>query len=88
MSKVKDKRYQTIRLYIQAGAISSFGEIFDILPKSVLSRDLRLNYIRLVKKIQDPNLFTLREMRRMAELIEVDDEVIFNLIHALFKPKK
>ncbi|WEK34159.1 MAG: hypothetical protein P0Y53_16850 [Candidatus Pseudobacter hemicellulosilyticus] len=88
MSKVKDKRYQTVKMYIDAGAIKSFQDIFDILPKSILSRDLRLNYSRLVKRVHNPNLFTLREIRQMAELIEVDGLVVYRLIDSFFKRKK
>jgi hypothetical protein len=77
---VKDKRYNTVKKLILANALSSFTEIFDTLPKTVLGRDLGLHHQTLTKLLADPKRFTFEHAFDIAGLLEVDPMAIVNLI--------
>lgn len=77
----KDKRYKTINHLITGGHIKTLIEIFDTLPKSVLAKDLGISLDRFTKMINDVERFSVRNLVRIANLIEVDELKIFTLIH-------
>ena len=66
----------------------SFGEIFDIVPKSVVARDLGINNMRFSKLINQPALFSLKDTFRFAALLEVDDMVLISLIYSQIQANK
>lgn len=82
MTKVKDKRYKTVRLLITSGHIHSFDQIFEHIPVSTVNKDFGTNYQRFSKMIATPELFRLRELYVIAKLFEVDEKVIVELAHA------
>ena len=77
---VKDKRYHALKLYIESGAIKSFTEIFDIVPKSKIAKDTGISFVRLTKKINHPEKFTVKDIVIIAQLIEVESIKIYKLI--------
>lgn len=85
--KLKDKRYNALKAYIDSGGIKSFGEVFDIVPKSVFVRDTGINYVRLMNKINNPEKFTVKDIMLLSELIGVDSRKIYDLV-ARAIPKK
>jgi len=66
----------------------SFGEIFDIVPKSVVARDLGINNMRFSKLINQPALFSFKDTFRFAALLEVDDMVLISLIYSQIQANK
>ena len=76
----KDLRYTVVRYMLQANEIKTFKEIFKILPKSVVAKDLHTNNNRMTRLINDPDQFTLGEIRAMAKLMGVDYIVLLVLI--------
>jgi len=83
-----DKRYIIARDIISAGKISSFHRIFEIVPKSVVYKDMGMNYNRFNKLLGSTDLFTLRELTTIAKLIGVDARVIIDLAYDASKSKK
>ncbi|MBV8254834.1 MAG: hypothetical protein JO154_19695 [Chitinophaga sp.] len=83
----KDKRYNTVRLLFEAGSINSLAEIVDIIPKSVLAADLGLHYYQFLKKMQAPELFSIKELVTIASLIGVDTALIVTPIVTVAKKK-
>ena len=77
----KDRRYITIKHLISGKYITTFGEIFDTLPKSVLCKDLGMNGIRFNNLLNHVELFSLKDIFRMAALIEIDEKVLLDLIY-------
>jgi hypothetical protein len=49
-----DSRYEIIRVLIEAGNIKSFAEIFRYIPKTVVYRDLGVNFNRFSRAIINP----------------------------------
>ncbi len=78
--KLKDKRYNALKAYIDSGGIKSFVEVFDIVPKSVFVRDTGINYVRLMNKINNPEKFTVKDIILLSDKIGTDSRKIYDLI--------
>ena len=76
----KDKRYTAIRSMVETGILSGFKEIFDIIPKTLVSNDLGMNYQTFTRKVNEPDLFTLRELAKIAHLMAVKPMTLVELI--------
>lgn len=88
----KDRRYSAIRSMIGVGELARFGEIFDIVPKTQVSKDLGMNYQTFTRKVAEPDLFSIRELQHMATLFDVTIEdllskVLADLSHSRKKGK-
>jgi hypothetical protein len=84
----KDRRYTTIKNLITGGYISSFREIFDTLPKSVVARDLGLNNVRFSRLIENVEKFVLKDLFQLAGLLEIEEMVLLNLVLRQHMAKK
>lgn len=76
----KDRRYTTVKNLISGGYIKTFSEIFETLPKSVMARDLGMNNIRFTKLMNNVDDFFLRDIFRMAVLLEISEATMYELI--------
>lgn len=90
---VRDPRYKNLKNLISSGHIKIFREIFDldVIPKSVVARDLGLNNVRFTKLMFNVHKFAFEDMFRLATIIEVEEQVITDLIiqqYALDKKNK
>ena len=83
----KDIRYASVKEALQAGDIASIKAVFNIVPLSVVGRDIHVSDKRLRKFIEDPASFRLYLLERMAKIIEVDAKVLFTLILGEIRPK-
>jgi hypothetical protein len=78
---MSDQRYTTIRVLIQSGHIKSFRDIFQFIPKTVVYRDLGVNFNRFSRAIIDPAKFTLEELRTLAEFFGVDTKKMIDMAY-------
>ena len=85
---VKDKRYNTVKKLIVSEQLNSFPEIFDIIPKSVVAKDLGMNNMRFSRLMNDMGRFMLEDLHRMADFIEVDGTILVMLADKQFKANK
>jgi hypothetical protein len=85
---VKDRRYSTLKKLLASDQLNSFQEIFDIIPKSVVARDLGMNNMRFSKLMNDLGRFTLEDLHRMADFIEVDGTTMVMLADKQFMANK
>jgi len=72
---------------IETGTIKEFTDIFETIPKSVVAKDLRVNYTHLTKRINNSEEFTLRELTTLADLIGIDSLILIGLVVAHMKKK-
>lgn len=77
----KDKRYRVVKNLIEGGFIKSFQEIFDTIPKSVVYKDLGMNSVRFNKLLSKVENFVLKDIFRIAALIEVDKKLLLDLVY-------
>lgn len=80
MTTERHKGYKTVKLLITAGQIQ-FKEIFEHIPKSVLVKDLGINFYRLEKIIRQVQKIELEEVYALARLIGVEEKVLLDLVH-------
>lgn len=76
----KDSRYSLARDMIAGGFTHSFVQIFEAVPKSVVYRDMGMNYARFKKILAKPDILSLREIMAMARLIGCDPRVLRDII--------
>lgn len=68
--KKKDERYKMVRIVMESTeGFKAFKEIFRLLPKSVLAKDMHMNNNRMQSLIDNPGNFTYNEVNEMAGLI-------------------
>lgn len=75
----KDRRYNTVKLLIEAGHITEFSQIFDHIPRSVVANDLGTNYNRLARLIMHTEHFTLDELLTLSNFFDVDSKTMVDL---------
>jgi hypothetical protein len=76
---VKDNRYNIARIFIEKGEIKTIAQIFDYIPKSVVSQELKTNNNRFTRLISDPLEFKLIELSKIASAIGIDTKVLVNM---------
>ena len=84
----KDKRYTLVKNQISGGYIKTFREIFDIIPKTVVGKDLKSHNVRFGNMLNDTTLLELGDLYRIAALIDVDEKIILDLAHAQYLADK
>lgn len=68
----KDKRYKAVKIMIESDNIVEFRQIFELVPKSVLARELRTNNNRMTKLISNVRRFSLDELYRISRAMTID----------------
>jgi len=86
MAKKKDPRYKTLRIVINAGGIKSFGDLFKVVPRSVVAGDLRTNNNRFYKLILKPGELTYNEAQKISRIIGCKYSIIRDLIEKEMEP--
>jgi hypothetical protein len=76
---VKDNRYNIARIFIEKGEIKTIAQIFDYIPKSVVSHEIKTNNNRFTRLINDPIEFKLIELSKIAKAIGVETKVLVNM---------
>lgn len=76
----RDRRYKNVKNLITAGYVIAFREIFDIIPKSVVARDLGMNNTRFSTLIANVDKFLLKDLFLIASFIDIDEQTLVNLI--------
>lgn len=80
MNGKKDPRYKTLKIVLDAGGVKAFKDIFKIIPKSIISKDMHTNNNRMQALIDNPGKFTYCEIAEIAGLIGCDYRQIRDLV--------
>lgn len=70
--EIKDERYQTVKLFWDAGRIKTFEDIFRKIPKTVVGEDLGMKATQMTTFMNNPVDFKMVKLLQLARLIEVD----------------
>lgn len=76
---IKDNRYNIARIFIENGEIKTIAQIFEYIPKSVVSHELRTNNNRFTRLINDPLEFKLIELSKIARALGIETKVLVNM---------
>jgi len=79
---IRDHRYKNLKNLISSGHIKLFREVFDldVIPKSVVARDLGINNVRFSKLMVNVHKFAFEDMFRLAAILDVEEKVITDLV--------
>jgi hypothetical protein len=79
---IRDPRYKNLKNLISSGHIKLFREVFDldVIPKSVVARDLGINNVRFSKLMVNVHKFAFEDMFRLAAILDVEEKVITDLV--------
>ena len=83
----QDTRYNTIHELIVKGYISSLTEIFEkeLISRSRVARDLGLNPARFSRILLKPERFVLKDLYKLAGLLNIDRLKILELANNDFE---
>jgi hypothetical protein len=79
---LKDQRYRAIKSLIEAKGIQGFQDIFTIIPISIVKTDIKMNYNTLRRRINKVELLTVKDVKALAKLFDVQEAALFQLILA------
>lgn len=82
---MKDKRYTTAKNLISTGYVKYFRDIFEIIPKSTVARDLGINNLRFSRLIRHVEQFCINDGIRMARLFEIEYDKMVDMMMAQYK---
>lgn len=78
--EMKDSRYNTVKKLIVTNQISTFQEIMETIPKTRLALDLGIRPDRFNRLIENVDLFVVKDLRALAELLEVPSISVLTLV--------
>lgn len=76
-----DSRYTTIKVLMASGHITTFRQIFNYIPKTIVYKDLRVNFKRFSKAILNPSGLSLGELRTLAEFFDIDTKKLIDMAY-------
>jgi hypothetical protein len=76
---IKDNRYNIARIFIEKGEIKTIAQIFEYIPKSVVSHEIKTNNNRFTRLINEPLEFKLIELSKIAKAIGIETKVLVNM---------
>ncbi|GAA0537716.1 hypothetical protein [Chitinophaga japonensis] len=74
-----DRRYRAVKALLESGNIKGFNDILDIIPVTVIRRDMGLNHKSILTRLANSEAFTMKDLLKLAELIECDPHLIIEL---------
>ena len=77
----KERVYATLKKLINTGNIDSFEEIVDMVGSTTLTKVTGMHYDTFRKRAKHPEDFTIKHMRKLGVLLNVDAKILTNLIH-------
>lgn len=84
----KDKRYKTIRILIEGNHISTFKEVFDHIPKTIVGKDLGIHFRRFNRMVIRVQEIKVKDIFQLSVFFGVDEMLVFNLIYTQLKKAK
>lgn len=78
----KDGRYKKVKLLFEGKLIKRFSEIFseEVIPKTLLAKDLKKNNNQIDKLIRSPGSFKIKDVILISELFELTIAQLLTLL--------
>ena len=77
----KEKVYVALKKLVDSGNIDSFEEIVDMVGKTTFTKVTGMHYDTFRKRARNPEDFSIKHLRKLGALIDVDPRILTNLIH-------
>lgn len=62
--------------------------MFDTIPKSVVAKDLGMNNVRFSGLLNNIHKFVIKDLFRLAEMLEVDEKAVLELLYNQYISEK
>lgn len=76
----KNNVYQTLKKYLESGNIEDLNEVVNFIGKTNFSKTIGIHYNTFRKRINHPEDFSIKQLKKLADLIQVEPQTIINLI--------
>lgn len=74
-----DQQYLSVKTLFESGKVKKMRDIEKLFP-SKISKALGLNHSRYIEKLYKPDGFLIRQIVRLANLIDVNPKIISDII--------
>lgn len=75
-----DFRYPHVHSIWRAGDLRTFEQIFEIIPKTVVSKDLGMHYHSFIHRLDNPRLINMDQIIVLSDLTGISLDGIYALI--------
>ena len=82
---MKSSAYRKVSILIKAGEIKDFQQIAIDVQKKVLATDMGMHFRTLTARVKDPGKWLVRELVFLANLLEIEPEILFKMAERLAK---
>ncbi len=80
-------KLNSLKTDFETNKVESFAKINALIPPSVFARQLHMGYESFKSKCNNPGDFSNNELVRMAELIDIDINILIKFIFKMMKYK-
>ena len=81
----KNSQFIAVRSMFLSGSIKKMKDIEKLYPTEI-AKSLRINHSRYIKKLYNPQEFTVRHLVDLSNLLELDIQVIWDVISRQISP--
>lgn len=86
-ARKRQHKLNSIKTDFEAGKIKTFEQIFAVMVESRVAAELRMGFVTFRNKVNNPGDFTNNELVKMAELFDVDVNIILVFIFSAMRFK-
>jgi len=79
MTEPSDIAFEAIKAMFEMDKIKKMKQLEKLSPTKI-SRALGINYGRYMKKLYNPELFVIAELKKLASIINVEFRIISNVV--------
>jgi hypothetical protein len=80
LNKYQDRRYSAIKDLIEANKIQDLSAIFEIIPITVVAKDMGANYNTIRQRLHKPQNLTLGDLKKLSDLFGVSLSAFVSII--------
>ena len=77
---MKDERYIRVKALIESKHIKAFNDIFKHISQAAVYTDIGMGYAAFKTRFDNPSLYSLDELSKIARQIEIDSRVLIEMI--------
>jgi hypothetical protein len=83
--EVRNNHFIAIRSMFISGSVKKMRDIEELYP-TLVAKALRINHSRYIKKLYNPQEFTVRHLVELASIFEIDIQLIWDVISRQISP--
>lgn len=77
--RMKVLGYAKVKILLRDGAYQDFAQLADDIGRTNLAKDLNMNIQTLRRRTNDPGLWTIMELSKLSDLLEIDHRILFEM---------